>query len=473
MTNQVIIGALFQEGTSQVRPPYFNGQYFSHWKVRMEIYAKAYDVKVWRVIKKGNYPLPAATPLLVDPEDIDSYTKKQIEVVQINNKARNLLYNAISGEEYEKISSCDTAKEIWDKLEVTYEGTNKVKETHINMLVHDYELFSMKEGESIEEMFARFNKIISDLKALDKPYTSGDQVRKILRSLPTTWQTNVVTLESQDPNKLSYDELRGELIAFEKTHLKKTSQEEKKKIVAFKASTKIAENEIDDNPEALQEEIVMLSRNIDGLMRTFRNMRKERIPYSWSDEDSSEHEEIANLCFMTILENEMNKSSGCWTDEDISDDECKDNNENCFMERGETSEVRSYNYERYNKLQDILDLTLKKSQKMMNELKRLNKEVKDWKLKHEVCEIKKEVLQEEFEELQMQLNGMRKSTSHSSVRSNQATYKSTGKGPARTKSTSTNTNERPKSGSGVTCHYYNKSGHKYSFCHFRKANVSG
>ncbi|XP_075077928.1 uncharacterized protein LOC142164250 [Nicotiana tabacum] len=111
----------------------------------MEIYAKAYDVKVWRVIKKVNYPLPATAQPLVDPKYIDSYTDEQMAVVQVNNKAINLLYNAISGEEYEKISSFDTAKEMLDKLEVTYEGTNKVKETHINMLVHDYELFQMKE----------------------------------------------------------------------------------------------------------------------------------------------------------------------------------------------------------------------------------------------------------------------------------------------------------------------------------------
>nr|XP_016458367.1 PREDICTED: uncharacterized protein LOC107782049 [Nicotiana tabacum] len=468
MANQVIIGALFQEGTSQVRPPYFNGQYFSHWKVRMKIFAKAYDVKVWRVIKKGNYPLPASTPSLADPEDIDSYSKEQLEVVQVNNKTRNLLHNAISGEEYEKISSCDTAKEMWDKLEVTYEGTSKIKEIHINML------------------------------AFGKPYTNGDQVRKILRSLPTTWQTKVVTLESQDLNKLSYDELRGELIAFERTHLKKTNQEEKKKIVAFKTSTEMAENEIDD-PKALQEEIAMMSRNMDGLKRRYRNTKKGRFPPrrsrqyneqdkndgkcyecgkfghiqaeclelkrkisrgfnknksfgSWSDEDDSDHEEIANLCFMTILENEMNKTSGCWTDEDVSDDE----NENCFMARGETSEVRSYDCERCNELQDILNSTLKESQKMMNELKRLTREVKDWKLKHEVCEIEKEVLQEEFEDLQMQLNSMRKSTRHSSVRSNKTTYKSTGKEPARTKFTSSNTYERPISRSDVKCHHCDK-----------------
>nr|XP_016466453.1 PREDICTED: uncharacterized protein LOC107789191 [Nicotiana tabacum] len=325
-------------------------------------------------------------------------------------------------------------------------------------------------------MFARFSKIISDLKASGKPYTSGDQVNKILRSMPTSWQTKVVTLESQDLNKLSYDEMRGELIAFERTHLKKINQEEKKKIVAFKTSTEMAENEIDD-PEALQEEIAMMSRNMDGLMRRYRNIKKGRFPPrrsrqyneqdkndgkcyecgkfghiqaecqelkrkisrgfnknksfgSWSDEDDSDHEEIANICFMTILKNEINKTSGCWTDEDDSDDE------NCFMARGETSEVRSYDCERCNELQDILDSTLKESQRMMNELKRLTREVTYWKLKHEVCEIEKEVLQEEFEKLQMQLNSLRKSTSHNSVRSNQTTYKSTGKEPTKTKSTS-------------------------------------
>ncbi|XP_070035482.1 uncharacterized protein [Nicotiana tomentosiformis] len=455
-------------------------------KVRIEIYAKSYDVKVWRVIKKGNYPLLAAAQPPVDPEDIDEYTDEQMAVVQVNAKARNLLYNAISGEEYEKISSCDKAKEIWDKLEVTYEGTSKVKETHINMLVHDYEIFQMKEGESIEEMLARFSKIINDLKVFGKPFSSGDQVRKILRT-------------------------------FKKTHLKKTNQEEKKKIVAFKATTERTDNDIDDDPEALQEEIIMVSRNMDGLMRRYRNTKRGRIPPrrtrqyneqykndgkcykcgrfghvqaeypelkrkvsrgfnknklfgSWSDEDSSEHGEIANLCFMTILENDMNKLSRCWTDKDILDDDCKDDNENCFMARGETSEVRPFNCERCNELQDILDLTLEESQKMVNEIKRLNREIKDWKLNLEVCEIKKEVLQDEVDELQMQLNGMHKSTSHSSIKSNHATYKSTGKGPARTESTSTDTNGRTKNGSCSTCHYCNKNGHKYSFYRFRKSN---
>ncbi|XP_070050169.1 uncharacterized protein [Nicotiana tomentosiformis] len=375
----------------------------------MKIYAKSYDVKGFeKCYKKGNYPLPEEAQPPTDPEDIDEYTDEQMTVVQVNAKAQNLLYNTIGGEEYEKIFSRDTTKEIWDKLEVTY-GTSKVKTTRINMLVHDYELFQMKEGESIEEIFARFSKIISDLKAFGKPYSSGDQ----------------------------------------------TSQEEKKKTVAFKSTTEGPENDIDDDPEALEEEIAMVSRNMDRLMRRYRNTRRERMPSrrtrqyneqnrndgkcyecgrygdvqvecpdlkrkdsrgfnknksfeSWSDEDSSEHEEMANLCFMTILENDMNNYSGCWTDENISDDECKKNTENYFMAR--------------------------ESQKMLNELRRLNRKKKYWELKLEVCEIERDVLQDEVQELQMQLNDMRKSTSHSSVKSNQTTFKSTEKRLARAES---------------------------------------
>nr|XP_009626801.1 uncharacterized protein LOC104117450 [Nicotiana tomentosiformis] len=376
----------------------------------MEIYAKSYDVKVWRVIKKGNYPLPPATQPPTDPKDIDEYIDEQMDVVQVNAKDQNLLYNAISGEEYEKISNCDTAKEMWGKLEVTYEGTNKVKETRINMLVHDYELFQMKEGESIEKMFARFSKIIGDLKAFGKTYSSGDQVRKILRSLPSIWKIKVVALESQDLNKLSYDELQGDLIAFEKTHLKKTNREEKKKIIAFKAITEGPDDDIDDDPEALEEEIAMVSRNMNGLMRRYGHVQAEcpklkrkaskgfnnnKYFGSWSDEDSSKHEEIANMYFMIIIENDTNKYSGCLTYEDISDDESKESTENCFMARGETSEVRSYSCDRCNELQDMLDLTLKESQKMLNELKRLSREKKNWELKLEVCEIERDALQDE------------------------------------------------------------------------------
>ena len=51
---------------------------------------------------------------------------------------------ALDPNEFNRVLACDSAKEILDKLEVTYEGTNQVKEFKINMLVHEYELFKIK-----------------------------------------------------------------------------------------------------------------------------------------------------------------------------------------------------------------------------------------------------------------------------------------------------------------------------------------
>lgn len=47
-------------------------------------------------------------------------------------------------------------KVMWEKLEVTYKGTTKVKKTRISALVneYEYELFKMEENKSVKSMFA-------------------------------------------------------------------------------------------------------------------------------------------------------------------------------------------------------------------------------------------------------------------------------------------------------------------------------
>jgi len=124
---------------------------------------------------------------------------------------------------------------MWDKLEVTYEGTNKVKEARISSLVNEYELFKMAENENVEDMFSRFNKIICELKSLGMVYSNGLQVRKLIRSLPKAWQTKVAILEDGDLQKMTYDELRGNLMAYEQIHINRYNKDDKKKMVAFTA----------------------------------------------------------------------------------------------------------------------------------------------------------------------------------------------------------------------------------------------
>ena len=114
----------------------------------------------------------------------DEWTPLETKDVQNNAKAIHPIYCALDVNKFNRISGCETAKKIWDKLEVTHERTNQVKESKISMLVHKYELFKMKANETISKMFTRFIDIINGLKSLEKVYINMDMVRKILRCLP-------------------------------------------------------------------------------------------------------------------------------------------------------------------------------------------------------------------------------------------------------------------------------------------------
>ena len=96
----------------------------------------------------------------------------------------NLLYCALSASEYNRIFTCSSTKEIWDRLEVTHEGTNQVKESKISMLVQKYEMFQMEQNKTITSILTCFTDIINCLKNLSRIYTNSDNVRKIFRSLP-------------------------------------------------------------------------------------------------------------------------------------------------------------------------------------------------------------------------------------------------------------------------------------------------
>jgi len=162
----------FAEGHSSNRPPLFNGNHYTYWKNRMRIFIQALDYEAWKIIRDGPYiPTKIVNETKVSKSE-EEWDERDSRLIQLNAKAINMLYCALDANEFNRISACESAKEMWDKLEVTYEGTNQVKESKISRLVHEYELFCMKSEESISDMFTRFTNIINSLKALGKCYTN-------------------------------------------------------------------------------------------------------------------------------------------------------------------------------------------------------------------------------------------------------------------------------------------------------------
>jgi len=107
-----------------------------------------------------------------------------------------------------KMSDKFTAKAMFASLCANYEGNKKVREAKALMLVHQYELFKMKEDESIEQMYSRFQTLVAGLQILKKSYGAFDHVSKILRSLLARWRPKVTAIEgAKDLNTLSVEDL--------------------------------------------------------------------------------------------------------------------------------------------------------------------------------------------------------------------------------------------------------------------------
>ncbi|GKE41747.1 hypothetical protein Tco_1469031, partial [Tanacetum coccineum] len=155
-----------------------------------ETYVKSKDLALWHVITNGDFQ-----PIQQNPEtkldEVISFEKQSDDLkkkLAKNTKAKMVIYNALPRKEYERIFMCNTAKEIWKTLLITHQD------------------------ESIDSTFARFNTIITSLKALDEGYSSKNYVRKFLRCLHPKWRAKFMTIEeSKDLTSLSLDELIGNL----------------------------------------------------------------------------------------------------------------------------------------------------------------------------------------------------------------------------------------------------------------------
>ncbi|KAK2975176.1 hypothetical protein RJ640_000103 [Escallonia rubra] len=218
----------------------------------------------------------------------------------MDDKAKNIIICGLDINEYNRVSACETTREIWRLLEVTHKGTNQVRETKINMLVQPYEAFTLKENESVNEMYSRFTLIVNKLKLLGKVYPKNEMVRKVLRSFPKRWEVKVTVIqEARDLNVLKLEELLGSLMTHEITimihDVKETTL--KKKSLALKAE---ASHEAEESSGDSDNDIALITRKFkkflanrrDGKMRRSSSAQsQQRNINDWSSRENS------NVCY--------------------------------------------------------------------------------------------------------------------------------------------------------------------------------
>ncbi|GKB71413.1 hypothetical protein Tco_0932825 [Tanacetum coccineum] len=149
----------------------------------------------------------------------------------------------------------------------------QVNDIKIDLLVQQYEQFTISKEKSIDNGFARFKTVITSLKALDEGFSSKNHVRKFLRELHLKWHAKVTVIEeSKDLTSLSIDKLIGNLKVYE-VIIKKDSEmvkgkREQSRSLALKAKKESSDEE-SSTFDSEDEEYVMA-------VRDFKNFFKRR-----------------------------------------------------------------------------------------------------------------------------------------------------------------------------------------------------
>ncbi|GJR34188.1 hypothetical protein Tco_1209872 [Tanacetum coccineum] len=239
------------------------------------------------------------------------------------------------------------------------EVVNKVKDNKIDLLVQQYEQFIIPEEESIDNGFARFNTIITNLKSLDEGFSSKNYFRKFLRALHPKWRTKVTTIEeSKDLTSLSLDKVIGNLKVYEAI-IKKDSEmvkgkREQNRSLALKAK-KESSDEDSSTSDSEDEEYAMAVRVFKKFFkrrgRFIRQPHDERKLFQRNKDDKNDKSE--RKCFkcgdpnnligecpkLSRNHNQRAYIGGSWSDSDEEGEE-KTKDEKCLMAKA-SNEVSS------------------------------------------------------------------------------------------------------------------------------------
>ena len=167
---------------SMYHPPVLDGSNYGYWKTRMSAFMKSLDSKTWKAVIHG-WEAPESVDAqgsVIGLKAEKDWSPTEEEAAQYNSRALNVLFNGVDSNVFRMINTCTSAKEAWEILAVSYEGTTKVREQKLQYLASDFEALTMDEDETIADFNVRIRDLANESYSLGKPMTNEDLVRKTL-----------------------------------------------------------------------------------------------------------------------------------------------------------------------------------------------------------------------------------------------------------------------------------------------------
>jgi hypothetical protein len=170
-----------------VKLVFFNDEDFGYWKNRTRNYLLSQGRAIWKIVQEA----------YVIPDTLDHATQGELQRYENNYRALNLITTALVRNVYDRVSHLETALDVWLKLCNTYEGSSEIKSSRRDTYSRQYQTFSQKVGESLDDCFARFESIVSSLCSCGPiAYSDNERAKQLLYALDdSVWGMKIIALE--------------------------------------------------------------------------------------------------------------------------------------------------------------------------------------------------------------------------------------------------------------------------------------
>jgi hypothetical protein len=152
---------------------------------------------------------------------LENATQGELQRYENDYKALNLITTALGRNVYDRASHLKIAHNVCLKLCNTYDGSSEIKSSRKDTYNMQYQTFSLKPRESLDDCFTRFESILNNLRAYDPlAYIDNEHVKQLLYALDDhVWGMKITALEeSVDFVTLDTEKLFSKLKSHELSH---------------------------------------------------------------------------------------------------------------------------------------------------------------------------------------------------------------------------------------------------------------
>nr|GEW79760.1 hypothetical protein [Tanacetum cinerariifolium] len=147
----------------------------------------------------GEPDLPVPVPESFHEQTNEELIETDIKRMDADDQAIQTILLGLPEDVYAAVDSCETAKEIWERVRQMMRGSDIEEQEKKEKLFNEWEKFTSNDGESIESYYHRFMQLINDLKRNKHFPENIASNLKFLNNLQLEWNRHV-TIVRQTKN---------------------------------------------------------------------------------------------------------------------------------------------------------------------------------------------------------------------------------------------------------------------------------